>query len=47
MVIRPGEVVVVGNKLYGCCADCHSVIRLDKPIFGSLHICAETPKGKR
>lgn len=39
MKIRPGEIVRVGNKLYGVCNDCHGIIRIDKPIFGSLHIC--------
>lgn len=30
---------IVGNKLMAVCRDCEKVIRVDKPIFGSLHIC--------
>lgn len=29
----------VGHKLYGVCADCERVIRVDKFLFGSLHVC--------
>lgn len=27
------------GKAYGVCADCKSVVRLNKPLFGSLHVC--------
>jgi len=30
----------VGSKLYGVCNECSSLVRIDKPIIGSLHICA-------
>lgn len=29
------------GRLYGCCAACGSIVRLDKPINGSLHICTD------
>lgn len=35
-----GEFAVVGKGLYGCCEGCGKVIRINKPIIGSLHICA-------
>ena len=30
---------IVGNKLMAVCPACGKLIRVDKPIFGSLHIC--------
>jgi hypothetical protein len=24
---------------YGVCADCHKIVRLNKPVLGGLHIC--------
>ena len=39
MIIKPGQVVLIGNKLWGCCYDCRQFIRWDKPIIGSLHVC--------
>lgn len=35
----PPGVFVVGNQLYTQCGACGKVIRLNKPILGSLHIC--------
>jgi len=35
------EIITAGNKLYVRCPDCHSLVRINKPIFGSLHVCAE------
>jgi hypothetical protein len=37
--LRPGRLVAVGGKLYARCARCGNLIRVDKPILGSLHIC--------
>ena len=34
-----GEVVEVIGKHYSRCFDCDSIVRVDKPIFGSFHIC--------
>ena len=30
---------IVGGKLMSVCSGCAKIIRLDKPILGSLHIC--------
>ena len=30
----------VGRKLLDVCRDCGKLIRIDKPIFGSLHVCS-------
>jgi hypothetical protein len=35
-----GEVVAVGTKLYAMCRECRSVVRINKPIIGDIHICA-------
>lgn len=29
----------INGKLYDVCGTCGKIIRMDKPIFGSLHIC--------
>lgn len=39
--LKPGQVVAVGGKLYGRCADCRSIVRVDKWLFGSLHLCVD------
>lgn len=43
--LRGGGFVDIGNKRYGVCQACRSVIRVNKPIFGSAHVCdsEETP----
>lgn len=30
---------IVGGKWYGQCTDCGKIVRINKPIFGSLHVC--------
>lgn len=30
---------IIGNKLMGVCGNCGKIIRVDKPLLGSLHIC--------
>lgn len=40
VTIRPGELVTINGKVYTQCVRCGSIIRFDKPIFGSLHVCA-------
>jgi hypothetical protein len=30
---------VIGRSIYEVCGTCGSIIRLNKPIIGSLHIC--------
>jgi hypothetical protein len=31
--------IQIGHKLYERCQYCEQVIRINKPLFGSLHIC--------
>ena len=33
------DVRVVDGKMYAICFTCLKPIRIDKPIFGSLHLC--------
>ena len=35
----PSDCFVVGNKLMSVCGTCNKIIRVDKPVLGSLHIC--------
>lgn len=35
----PRGTFIVGDKLMCVCATCGKLVRLDKPILGSLHIC--------
>ena len=37
----PGRVFEMGGKVWVVCKHCHQLVRVDKPIFGSLHFCAE------
>jgi len=37
--LRNGRVVIINGKLYIKCSVCNCIVRLDKPIFGGLHIC--------
>lgn len=30
---------IVGGKLMDVCPCCGKIIRVDKPLFGSLHVC--------
>jgi len=36
---KRGELLVVGGKIYALCGDCDSLVRINKPLFGSMHIC--------
>jgi len=38
--MQRGEIITIGGKLMTICRDCGKLIRMDKPIFGSWHICA-------
>ena len=31
--------IIVGNKIYERCADCGALVRVNKFLFGALHIC--------
>lgn len=33
------SVIVVQGKLYATCQTCGSLVRLNKPLLGSLHLC--------
>lgn len=39
------KVIVAGGKIYAVCSMCGRLIRINKPIFGSLHICYEDGEG--
>lgn len=34
-----GEIVAVGHKLYGLCLTCGSIVQINKPLIGGMHIC--------
>lgn len=34
-----GQFVDRGGKRYAICRECTKVIRVDKPLMGSLHLC--------
>lgn len=36
--------IIVGGKIYVICQECHKLVRANKPIFGSIHLCAEEPE---
>ena len=29
----------IGTKIYGVCPNCANIVRINKPVFGSLHVC--------
>lgn len=33
------KVATINGKAYAVCRDCGSIVRFDKPLLGSLHIC--------
>lgn len=37
--MKPGDTFIVGNKWYGLCSCCMRLVRINKPFFGSLHLC--------
>lgn len=39
------DMIRVGNKLYGVCDTCQTLVQLNKRIFKSLHICDVTNEG--
>lgn len=38
-----------GHHLYAVCGTCNKLVRLNKPLFGDLHLCSpdESPRIKR
>lgn len=41
MRLHAGEVVDRNGKRFRACGECAKVIRIDRPIWGSMHICVE------
>jgi len=39
--VEPGEVFIVGEKLFCVCGDCLRVVRVNKPVVGDLHLCVD------
>jgi hypothetical protein len=39
VTLNPGEVITIGKKMYSICARCGKLVRVDKPLLGSLHFC--------
>lgn len=37
--LRNNEIVAVAGGIYALCRDCGKVVKLNKFIFGALHIC--------
>lgn len=35
----PDGLFVVGHRIYSICRYCGGIVRVDKPLFGSLHFC--------
>jgi hypothetical protein len=35
----PPGAFIVGSKIYCRCEECGSLVRINKPIFGDLHLC--------
>jgi hypothetical protein len=36
---QPPYGFIVGDRWYGICCWCQKLVRIDKPILGSLHFC--------
>ncbi len=40
--LHRGEIVELRDgKLYALCSDCGGMVRMNKPIVGSLHFCTD------
>jgi hypothetical protein len=33
------DYIIAGNKMYQKCVYCNELVRINKPIFGSMHLC--------
>lgn len=42
---KPGDVWTSGGRMYGVCAECASIVRVDKPLIGGWHFCVEGRRG--
>lgn len=38
--LRKGKLIVTNGKIYGWCEGCDSLVRVNKPILRSIHVCA-------
>lgn len=45
--LRKGKLVRIGNSVFGLCSDCLALIKVNKFIFGSLHLCLTEEELKR
>lgn len=36
-------IIVAGGKVYERCSACGKIVRVNKPLVGSLHVCAPEP----
>lgn len=43
----PKGLFTANGKLYGMCARCGSIVRMDKPIFGDIHFCLTEEEEQR
>ena len=41
-----GEVMMVGKRAYSICMDCGQLVCINKPIFGSMHVCGSEGRGE-
>jgi len=37
--LQRGEPLAIGDSIYAVCGDCHEVIKVNKFLFGDLHLC--------
>ena len=44
--LKIGHIYHIGNGIYGVCAECNSLVKLNKWIFGGIHLCRSQDKSK-
>jgi len=37
--LQSGKAIVRGHKIYALCESCETVVRINKPLVGSMHVC--------
>lgn len=40
LALARGEVIMRGSLAFGLCGECRKVIRVNRPFFGGMHLCA-------
>ena len=40
VMLKLGEIMNFGGKLYACCPRCAKIVRVNKPFIGDMHVCA-------